>query len=937
MILKGNSRAHGKQLAYHLLNVEDNEHVTIHELRGFVSEDLFGAFQEIDAVSQGTKCQQYLFSLSLSPPISAKVSVEEFEAAIAKIEQKLGLTDQSRAIVFHEKKGPQGHRRHAHCVWSRININEMKAINLPHYKRRLTEISRELYLEHDWEMPLGLQKSENRNPLNYSHVEAEQSKRIKCDASELKKLFQSCWVSSDSQSAFAAALKEQGFCLARGNRRGFIAVDADGNIYSLSRWCSVKTKELRARLGNGSELPNVVEAIALISNSHIKTSLDVDVDKKHQSLIQAHNKKIAVLVSKQRHERQALLKTQETRRVKGIISFQSRLLVGLKATWSRLTGSYKKEIQTQIKETSACKVSDQLEAQKLIDKHLIQRRALDQELEYLLAQHSLEMEFLQSLENSTGHVYQFDPRQTLFIPREELAFTPEQLIRRPDLILAHISDKKAFFSRNDIVRELAKYISDPLDLRVSIDTALASTKLVKISDNSDSEFTTQDFQTISKSLSDCSTEMARSGGFKVRGSHISRAINRENKKLKSRFCARLSEEQIKAIHHILDPHQLSAVVGLAGTGKSTLLSVAREAWENQGYVVHGAALAGKAADGLQQSSGIQSRTLASLETSWKNGYEPINSGGILVVDEASMVGTRQLARIAEGLRQRGSKMVLVGDPDQLLPIQAGTPFQDIVESTKAARLIEIRRQKSEWQRKASCNLANGQINTAMKSYADHGAFHESQNRDTAIRKLVDDYIEDFKNHGTKNSRLALAHRRVDVHAINQAIRFAKIQLANIRAEIHTEVKEENLFETDHGPRAFTVGDRLLFTRNDNYLNVRNGMLATVEAISDGKLTVLIDNDAGDPRKLTFSPEKFQSIDHGYAVTIHRAQGCTVDRSFVLSSKTLSKNLTYVALTRHREETGFYTAPDISKQRDWNIERSTHFLNDNPLKGPIRTR
>lgn len=92
MILKGSQRASGQELARHLMNVEDNEHAMVHELRGFLADDLFGAFQEAEAVSLGTKCQQYLFSLSLSPPQSAKVSVPEFEAAIADIERRLGLT-----------------------------------------------------------------------------------------------------------------------------------------------------------------------------------------------------------------------------------------------------------------------------------------------------------------------------------------------------------------------------------------------------------------------------------------------------------------------------------------------------------------------------------------------------------------------------------------------------------------------------------------------------------------------------------------------------------------------------------------------------------------------------------------------------------------------------------------------------------------------------
>ena len=210
MILKGNQRGYGQELAVHLLNVEDNEHAVIHELRGFVSDDLAGAFKEAEAISLGTKCQQYLFSLSLNPPQTAKVSEEEFEAAIADIERRLGLTGQPRTIVFHEKKG----RRHAHCVWSRIDAAKMRAINLPHYKYRLRDISRELYRSHDWEMPEGLRDPKDRDPQNYSAEEAGQAKRAKREPKELKRLFKECWARSDSRSALASALWEHGLCLA---------------------------------------------------------------------------------------------------------------------------------------------------------------------------------------------------------------------------------------------------------------------------------------------------------------------------------------------------------------------------------------------------------------------------------------------------------------------------------------------------------------------------------------------------------------------------------------------------------------------------------------------------------------------------------------------------------------------------------------------------
>ena len=125
MILKAKERGDGPQLARYLLAMRDNDHVELHEVRGFVSDGLAGAFCEADAIAKGTRCKNYLFSMSLNPPHGAAVSAEGFDRAIAQIEQKLGLENQPRAVVFHEKDG----RRHAHVVWSRIDSQRMRAVD----------------------------------------------------------------------------------------------------------------------------------------------------------------------------------------------------------------------------------------------------------------------------------------------------------------------------------------------------------------------------------------------------------------------------------------------------------------------------------------------------------------------------------------------------------------------------------------------------------------------------------------------------------------------------------------------------------------------------------------------------------------------------------------------------------------------------------------
>ncbi|MGJ7043649.1 hypothetical protein J2Y63_006935 [Shinella sp. BE166] len=205
MILVGNQRGGAKELALHLLK-DENDHVEIHELRGFVARDLRGAFNEAYTVSRGTRCKQYLFSLSLNPPAMANVRTEDFEAAIARIETELGLTGQPRAIVFHEK-GARG--RHAHCVWSRIRADDMKAVQLSFTHKKLMRIARELYIEHRWKMPRGLAQSTASDPRNFTLAQWQQAKRSSQDPRAIKTAIQDAWAISETKDALRQASEER--------------------------------------------------------------------------------------------------------------------------------------------------------------------------------------------------------------------------------------------------------------------------------------------------------------------------------------------------------------------------------------------------------------------------------------------------------------------------------------------------------------------------------------------------------------------------------------------------------------------------------------------------------------------------------------------------------------------------------------------------------
>ncbi|WP_322407707.1 Ti-type conjugative transfer relaxase TraA, partial [Rhizobium ruizarguesonis] len=378
----------------------------------------------------------------------------------------------------------------------------------------------------------------------------------------------------------------------------------------------------------------------------------------------------------------------------------------------------------------------------------------------------------------------------------------------------------------------------------------------------------------------------------------------------------LSAEQRQAIEHVTGPAQIAVVIGFAGAGKSTMLAAARQAWEAQGYRVHGAALAGKAAEGLEQSSGITSRTLASWEYSWQADRSRLNALDVFVIDEGGMVASRQLARFVDEVKRAGAKLVLVGDHEQLQAIGAGAPFRAIAEAVGHAQLSEVRRQKADWQKQASIDFASHRTAAGLAAYAARENLHLKTDRAETLKAIIADYVADRSAHPNA-TRIAMAHRRIDVAAINAGIR-AQLQERGELAKANNpsgDKGEELSYQTNNGKRSFARGDRIVFLENDRDLGVKNGMLGEVIAVQPDAIQVRLDGKAqtqDGQRQVTVPVNRYQSFDHGYATTIHKTQGATVDRSFVLASTTMDRHLTYVAMTRHREGVQLYAGLDAFK-------------------------
>uniref|UniRef100_UPI000ABC42CA AAA family ATPase n=1 Tax=Sphingobium phenoxybenzoativorans TaxID=1592790 RepID=UPI000ABC42CA len=319
-------------------------------------------------------------------------------------------------------------------------------------------------------------------------------------------------------------------------------------------------------------------------------------------------------------------------------------------------------------------------------------------------------------------------------------------------------------------------------------------------------------------------------------------------------------------------------------------------WEAAGYIVRGTALSGIAAENLEGGSGIASRTIASLEHSWARDRDRLTSRDVLVVDEAGMIGTRQLQRVLAEVAGADAKVVMVGDVQQLQAIEAGAAFRLLAERHGAAEIGEVRRQTAEWMREATRAFATGRTAEAISAYSNGGMVHAADTRDAARAALIDRWGTERRAAPTA-SRIILTHTNQEVHMLNLAAR----ERLHAQGELGTDVA----VRTDRGLRDFADNDRILFLKNERDLGVKNGTLGQVEKVQPDSLAVRLD----DGRRVNVDLKTYAHVDHGYAATVHKTQGMTVDCTHVLATPGLDAHSSYVALSRHREGTAVHYGRD----------------------------
>lgn len=490
----------------------------------------------------------------------------------------------------------------------------------------------------------------------------------------------------------------------------------------------------------------------------------------------------------------------------------------------------------------------------------------------------------------------FPDLERLALHEEVRRENARRIERRPEIVLDAIAGEKSVFDTRDVARYLHRYIDDAVRFANLMARIMASPEVVRLeAEGVDPEtgellperFATREMIRLEAEMASQAEHLAGDDGFGVSESVRVNIMARHG---------RLSDEQRVAIERVTGDGRMAVIVGRAGAGKTTMMQAAREVWEASGFRVVGGALAGKAAEGLEKEAGIPSRTLASWQRQWQRGRLPLDDKTVFVMDEAGMVSSRQMAEVVSAIAHAGAKVVLVGDADQLQPIEAGAAFRSLAGRLGYVELGTIYRQRQEWMRSASMDLARGRIAEAVGAYQTHGHVVASELKDQAVAALVRDWIAEYD---PDRSSLILAHLRRDVRRLNELARGALLE--------RELIEEGHIFRTEDGERRFAARDQIVFLKNEASLGVKNGMIGRVVDAEEGRIVAELGggNRPEEMRLVEIDQRFYRNIDHGYATTVHKSQGVTVDRVKVLATLSLDRHLTYVAMTRHRHDLKLY--------------------------------
>ena len=504
----------------------------------------------------------------------------------------------------------------------------------------------------------------------------------------------------------------------------------------------------------------------------------------------------------------------------------------------------------------------------------------------------------------------------LYATREPLGkISPEERDERREAIFREaieaISEQHAHWNEADLTKAVAERSAGRIsagDALRLVEEKLSSSELVRLGtlttdtksqnpnrfiDRREERFTTPEILQLERQMLQNVERIVQGPDSSSRAETIERAISERGK---------LDPEQAEAVRWLCSGPGIRLLSGLAGTGKTTTLATCHEVWKAEGREVIGCAVAGAAAKRLEQGTGIESRTLESLL--WNLDHEKItlNSRSVVVLDEAGMVGTKQMARLVEHVSQaEGARLVETGDSKQLQPILAGGPFKFLAETLGEARLGNIRRQEAQWAREAVRDFEAGRSREAIAAYVREGHFHLTDSRPQAMAQLVDQWKQDG-GISQPGSVLMLASLNVEVKELNLRAQAERIRAGEV-------APDKKLFANGV---FFHEGDRLQFINKSKELDIENSDLATVLKVEPERERLTVRHDDG--REIAVSLKRYspENLRLGYASTAHKAQGASIPFVHVLMGGPLTDlHMGYVQASRSQKSTHLFCDKDAA--------------------------
>jgi Ti-type conjugative transfer relaxase TraA len=485
---------------------------------------------------------------------------------------------------------------------------------------------------------------------------------------------------------------------------------------------------------------------------------------------------------------------------------------------------------------------------------------------------------------------------------EALRRANEDAARDPAQVLAALTRNNATFSERELDRYLAKHLEVDEERAAAKAAVLAHAELVALHDRATGEaaerWTTRAVR--AQEISALASGAAIAGA----GHHHAVAAGPVAAAAASRS---LRDDQHAAFEHAVAAGGLKLIEGRAGTGKSYTLQAVREAHERAGDRVIGLAPTNAVAQDLGKEGFTEASTVHAALFRLKNGRTVWDRRTVVMVDEAAMLDSHVMGELLDAVRAFGAKVILAGDDRQLASIERGGLFTELKARHGAAAIVQVTRQRDVWQREAARDLAEGRFVEAVTAFDRHGAITWAPDQDAARAGLVAAWKRDADDK-PGSTRFVFAYTNADVDAFN-------LDLRAVRRERGELAGGDVWFETKHGALPFAVGDRVQFTDTLKASRLYNGNVGTITAIDAGTgeiYAVLDGHAAGGGREVSWSAHSFDGFRHGYAGTIYKGQGKTLDHTYLYHTHHWRSAASYVALTRQRESAQVFVATDTAR-------------------------